>query len=76
MVDTMVRAIADETQKSFIIGAIGSSVTAGHDNCNYDSYERQLERNWGAVWVPFGMKLDVQNAGETGGCEYLDFCGF
>ena len=23
-------------KKSFIIGAIGSSVTAGHDNCNYD----------------------------------------
>ena len=23
---------------------MGSSVAAGHDNCNYDSYERQLER--------------------------------
>ena len=28
----------------FVVGAMGSSVTAGHDNCNYDSYEKQLHR--------------------------------
>jgi len=35
---------------NFVVAAMGSSVAAGHDNCNYDSYERQLERNWAPLW--------------------------
>ena len=38
----IVRAILKK--QKYIIGTIGSSVAAGHDNCNYDSYERQLQR--------------------------------
>ncbi len=68
IVDTMVRALVTSDQKEFIIGTIGSSVAAGHDNCNYDSYERQMERTFGPVWEAAGMKLVCQNAGEGGGC--------
>ena len=68
IVDTMARALVTNDQKEFIIGTIGSSVAAGHDNCNYDSYERQMERTFGPVWEAAGMKLTCQNAGEGGGC--------
>lgn len=68
LVDTMVRALVTDDQKEFIIGTIGSSVAAGHDNCNYDSYERQMERTFGPVWKAAGMDLICQNAGEGGGC--------
>ena len=68
MVDTMARALVTDDQNEFIIGTIGSSVAAGHDNCNYDSYERQMERTFGPVWEAAGMKLTCQNAGEGGGC--------
>jgi hypothetical protein len=68
LVDTMARALVTDDQKEFIIGVIGSSVAAGHDNCNYDSYERQMERTFGPVWEAAGMKLTCQNAGEGGGC--------
>ena len=34
----------------FIIAAMGSSVTAGHDNCAYDSYEHQMERTLKPIW--------------------------
>jgi hypothetical protein len=52
----------------FVVAAMGSSVTAGHDNCNYDSYERQLERLWAPLWKLAGVTLSVRNAGEGGGC--------
>ena len=68
LVDTMARALVTDDQEEFIIGTIGSSVAAGHDNCNYDSYERQMERTFGPVWEAAGMKLTCQNAGEGGGC--------
>ncbi len=68
IVDTMARALVTNDQKEFIIGTIGSSVAAGHDNCNFDSYERQMERTFGPVWEAAGMKLVCQNAGEGGGC--------
>jgi translation elongation factor EF-1beta len=68
MVDTMIRALVTEDQTEFIIGTIGSSVAAGHDNCNYDSYENQLQRTLGPVWEAAGMNLVCQNAGEGGGC--------
>lgn len=68
LVDTMARALVTDDQTDFIIGTIGSSVAAGHDNCNYDSYELQMERTFGPVWEAAGMKLVCQNAGEGGGC--------
>jgi hypothetical protein len=68
LVDTMARALVTEDQKEFIIGTIGSSVAAGHDNCNFDSWERQMERTFGPVWEAAGMKLVCQNSGEGGGC--------
>jgi len=69
IVDTIARALVTNDQNEFIIGTIGSSVAAGHDNCNYDSYERQMERTFGPVWEAAGMKLVCQNAGEGGGCS-------
>jgi len=68
LVDSMARALVSENQEKFIIGTIGSSVAAGHDNCHYDSYESQLERTFGPVWEAAGMQLVCQNAGEGGGC--------
>ena len=55
-------------QHQFVIGAMGSSVTASHDNCNYDSYERQLERTMQGLWSEAGVQFKVRNAGQGGGC--------
>lgn len=68
IVDTIARALVTDEQKVFLMGAIGSSVAAGHDNCHYDSYESQMERLWGPVWEAAGMKFVFQNGGEGGGC--------
>lgn len=68
LVDTMIRALVTKDQREFVIGTIGSSVAAGHDNCNYDSYENQLQRTLSPVWEAADMEFTVQNAGEGGGC--------
>ncbi|KAL7464184.1 hypothetical protein ACHAXS_004519 [Conticribra weissflogii] len=68
LITTMARAILNPHQEDFKIGTIGSSVAAGHDNCNYDSYENQLQRTLSPVFNSAGMNLIVQNAGEGGGC--------
>jgi hypothetical protein len=68
LVDTMARALVTDDQKDFIIGIIGSSVAAGHDNCNWDSFPRQMERTFGPVWEAAGMKLIYQNGGDGGEC--------
>lgn len=39
LIDTMARALVTDDQTSFLMGGIGSSVMAGHDNCHYDSYQ-------------------------------------
>lgn len=52
----------------FVIGVMGSSVAAGHDNCNYDSYEKQLERFLQPVLKTANVNFEVRNAGEGGGC--------
>ena len=53
--------------RPFVVGAIGSSVTAGHDNCNFDSYEKQLERTMTPVFDALGASsLVVRNAGQGG----------
>ena len=68
LVTTVARAMLNPAQDKFIIGTIGSSVAAGHDNCHYDSYESQLERTLFPVFGAASMSLIVQNAGEGGGC--------
>jgi hypothetical protein len=68
LVDTLARALVTDEQKTFLVGAIGSSVMAGHDNCHYDSYQAQMERLWQPVWEAAGMNFVFQNAGEGGGC--------
>eukprot|EP00547_Thalassionema_nitzschioides_P003037 CAMPEP_0194206674 /NCGR_PEP_ID=MMETSP0156-20130528/5627_1 /TAXON_ID=33649 /ORGANISM="Thalassionema nitzschioides, Strain L26-B" /LENGTH=609 /DNA_ID=CAMNT_0038933245 /DNA_START=107 /DNA_END=1933 /DNA_ORIENTATION=+ len=68
LVDTMARALIDPDQNVFKIGVIGSSVAAGHDNCRYDNYQSQLERLFSGVWKAADMTLEIQNAGEGGGC--------
>ena len=68
LVTTMARALLNPEQTKFTIGTIGSSVAAGHDNCHYDSYESQLERTLTPIFAAAKMDLQVQNAGEGGGC--------
>ena len=68
LVDTMARALVTDNQKTFLMGGIGSSVMAGHDNCHYDSYQTQMERMWSPVWKAANMDFIFQNAGEGGGC--------
>jgi len=68
LISTMARALLDPHRTQFIIGTIGSSVAAGHDNCHYDSYESQLERTLGPVFDAAGMGIQVQNAGEGSTC--------
>ena len=53
---------------SFVVGAMGSSVTAGTGSCNYDSYPRQLERLLSPVFAAGGVELEVRNAGQGGNC--------
>ena len=64
----MARAILNPQQDTFLIGTIGSSVAAGHDNCAYDSYENQLQRTLTPIFDAASMQIVVQNAGEGGGC--------
>ena len=61
--------LAERMRKDkFVVGVIGSSVAAGHDNCNYDSYEKQLERTLQPLFNHYGKTIEVRNAGEGGGC--------
>ena len=66
MADKLARAILWED--AFIVGAMGSSVTAGHDNCHLDSYESQLGRIFGLQLSSTGATLEVRNGGMTGTC--------
>ena len=69
LVETMARAILNPHQTTFKIGTIGSSVAAGHDNCDYDTYENQLQRTLTPIFHAVNnMQIIVQNAGEGGGC--------
>jgi hypothetical protein len=47
-----------------VIGTIGSSVTAGFDNCHFDTYQRRLERLLKPVWRAAGVDFEVRNTGE------------
>eukprot|EP00471_Norrisiella_sphaerica_P001360 CAMPEP_0184491688 /NCGR_PEP_ID=MMETSP0113_2-20130426/21112_1 /TAXON_ID=91329 /ORGANISM="Norrisiella sphaerica, Strain BC52" /LENGTH=705 /DNA_ID=CAMNT_0026876151 /DNA_START=227 /DNA_END=2344 /DNA_ORIENTATION=- len=64
--DKMARALVHGDK--FVIGAMGSSVTAGHDNCNYDSYERQMERLLKPLFGSAKVDFQVRNAGQGGSC--------
>ena len=55
-------------QDPFIIGTIGSSVTAGYSNCRYDCYQQQLERLMAPVWAAGATPFEVRNAGQGGDC--------
>jgi len=68
MAEVMAQALVADDEDSFIIGAIGSSVSMGHDNCFYDNYENQLQRFWEPVWKAAGMDLEVRTAGQGGSC--------
>jgi len=68
LITTMARALLNPNQDTFLIGTIGSSVAAGHDNCAYDSYENQLQRTLTPLFAAANMQIIVQNAGEGGGC--------
>lgn len=68
LVDTMARALVSDDQTAFLMGGIGSSVMAGHDNCHFDAYQNQMERTFGGIWEKAGMEFVFQNAGEGGGC--------
>ncbi len=63
LVDTMARALVTDGQRTFLMGGIGSSAMAGHENCNYDGYQKQMERLWQPVWEAAGMDFVFQNAG-------------
>ncbi len=64
--DKIARAIV--WQDRFVIAAIGSSVTSGTANCNYDTYPEQLRRTIGPLFAAAGVDLEVRNAGQGGGC--------
>jgi hypothetical protein len=55
-------------QDPFIIGTIGSSVTAGYNNCRSDCYQQQLERLMAPVWAAAGTAFEVRNTGQGGDC--------
>ena len=54
--------------ENFIVGTIGSSVTAAHDNCAYDSYQNQLQRTMRPIMNALDIKIEVRNAGQGGAC--------
>lgn len=53
---------------NFVIGMIGSSVAAAHDNCHYDGYDMQTQRLLSPIWKAAGSDLEFRNAGEGGSC--------
>jgi hypothetical protein len=66
LANKIARAIVHKDR--FVVAAMGSSVTAGHDNCNYDSYPNQLLRTLSPVFSAAGVVLEVRNAGMGGAC--------
>jgi len=66
MGEKLARAIKYETP--IVIGMIGSSVAAGHDNCNSDSFLPQVQRILEPVFAPIGVTVETRNAGQGGGC--------
>lgn len=66
LADKFARAIL--WQGKFVIGAMGSSVTLGADNCRRDSYTSQLQRLLGPVLKAGGVHLEVRNSAQNGNC--------
>lgn len=66
LANKMARALIWQTP--FVIGTLGSSVTAGTANCRYDSYQEQLSRTMSAIWQTAGVSFEVRNAGQGGEC--------
>jgi len=53
---------------TFTVSTMGSSVTSGHDNCNFDSYQNQLQRLLSPIFESAGSRFVVHNGGQGGGC--------
>ncbi len=66
LADKLARALV--WRDRFVIGTIGSSVTAGYDNCHYDTYQKQLERLMAPLWKAAGVDFAVRNSGQGGVC--------
>jgi hypothetical protein len=65
LVNKMARAL---DKKKFVVGAIGSSVTAGHDNCHVDAYPSQLKALVSPVFEQAGVNFEARNGGIGGAC--------
>merc|ERR1719456_1333309 len=59
---------AGQHTKKFVVGHIGSSVCAGHDNCHVDAYASQLEALLKPLFEQAGVKFQSRNAGIGGAC--------
>lgn len=65
MSDIMARTLANKER--FKVGFIGSSVQCGHDNCYYDSFQKQMARFLDPVFEKAVGPLDIRNACQGGG---------
>jgi hypothetical protein len=66
LVEKMRNALARD--KTFIVAAVGSSVTAAHDNCHIDGYPTQLESLLKPLFEQAGVKFESRNSGIGGSC--------
>jgi hypothetical protein len=66
LVAKMRKALARD--KTFIVAAVGSSVTAAHDNCHIDGYPTQLDGLLKPLFKQAGMKFESRNSGIGGSC--------
>lgn len=66
LADKIARAIVWEDR--FIIGALGSSVTAGNGNCRYDNYTSQLHRLLSPLFAAGNVSVEIRNTAQGGEC--------
>ena len=60
---------------AFVIGSVGSSVTAGHDSFGTAAYPAVIQRVLGDIMKVVGIKLEVRNAAVGGqGPWWQSFC--
>ena len=78
----MLQAVADQFSRAFVhrsaenaadagaivVGVLGDSTTASADNCNFDSWSNQLQRQLAPLVGAAGhVRFEVRNAGKNGG---------
>jgi hypothetical protein len=66
LVEKLRKAISDD--KKFVVAALGSSVTAAHDNCFIDGYPTQLESLLKPMFKQIGVNFESRNVGIGGSC--------